>query len=315
MNRKKLLDLAYKRNGKLHVNNLDYVKSLKRFTVESLKEDVGKNGDITVNSVLTRNNNRKARIISKEVGVIAGIEEAVWFYTKYGVSVKQLKDDGVKAKKGDVVLELKGKEFDLLKTERVGLNLLQRMSGIATLTSELVEKCKPLLIAATRKTHWGNLDNKAVSLGGGGTHRLGLWESILIKENHLESLSKEGDFDVIKESLDRAWANRDKAVFIEIEVESLKDALKAAEYFNFLMSRDKKVIPCIIMLDNFSPKQATKTIKLLKERKLHNKILIEASGGITPENIVKYRDAGVDVVSMGYLTHSPKVLDLSQLVI
>lgn len=315
MNRKKLLDLAYKRSGELHVDKHDYVNCLKRFTVESLKEDVGGKGDITVNSVLTRNNKRKAKIVAKEMGVIAGIEEVVWFYSQYGVSVKQLKTDGSKIKKGDVILELKGKEFDLLKTERVGLNLLQRMSGIATLTNELMEKCKPLLVAATRKTHWGNLDNKAVSLGGGGTHRLGLWESILIKENHLESLSKEGDFDVIKESLDRAWVNRGKAVFIEIEVESLKDAIKAAEYFKLLMKKDKKITPCIIMLDNFSPKLATKTMRLLKEKGLYNKILVEASGDITPKNISEYRDAGVDVVSMGYLTHSPRALDLSQLII
>ena len=314
MNRKKLLDLAYKRNRKLHIDNKDYIRCLKRFTVEALREDVGKNGDITVNSILAKNSQRKAKIVVKEAGVIAGIEEAVWFYSKYDVAVKQLKKDGSKIKKGDVVLELKGKEFDLLKTERVGLNLLQRMSGIATLTNELVEKCKPLLVAATRKTHWGNLDNKAVSLGGGGTHRLGLWESILIKENHLASLSKEGSFDAIKQSLDRAWVNRDKAVFIEIEVESLKDALKAAEYFNLLMSRDKKIMPCIIMLDNFSPQLVSKTMRLLKEKKQYSKILIEASGGITPANITEYRDAGVDVVSMGYLTHSPKALDLSQLI-
>jgi len=315
MSRKKLLDLAYRRSGELHVSDPDYVECIKRFTVKSLEEDVGQKGDITVESVLNKNNKRKARIVSKKAGIVAGIEEAIWFYTKYEVSVKKFKSDGLRVKKGDVVLELKGKEFDLLKTERVGLNLLQRMSGIATLTSELVERCKPLLVAATRKTHWGNLDNKAVSLGGGGTHRLGLWESILIKENHLESLSKEGDFDVIKEALNRAWANRGKAVFIEIEVESLKDALKAAEYFNLLMKKDKKVLPCIIMLDNFSPKQAAKTMQLLKEKELYNKILVEASGGITPKNISKYRDAGVDVVSMGYLTHSPSVLDLSQLIV
>lgn len=314
MNRKKLLDLAYKRDQKLHVNNQDYIKSLKRFTTDALKEDFG-NEDITVSSILTKNNQRQAKIIAKESGIIAGLEEAVWFYQEYGVSAKPLKKDGSTVKKGDLILKLQGKEFDLLKTERVGLNLLQRMSGIATLTNKLVEKSKPLLIAATRKTHWGNLDNKAVSLGGGGTHRLGLWESILIKENHLESLSKEGDFDVIKESLDRAWAKRHKAVFIEIEVESIKDALKAANYFDFLIKRDKKIIPCIIMLDNFSPRQATKTLKILKQKNLYSHILIEASGGITPQNINLYKNAGVDVVSMGYLTHSPKVLDLSQLII
>jgi len=315
MSRKRLLDLAYKRGKKLNIDNPTYVKCLQRFTVSALEEDMGEKGDITVEFVLSRNNKRIAKIISKESGVIAGIEELIWFYTKHNISVKQFRKDGEKVNSSDVILELRGKEFDLLKTERVGLNLLQRMSGIATLTNKLVEKCKPLLIAATRKTPWGNLDNKAVSLGGGGTHRLGLWESILIKENHLESLSKEGHFDVIKESLNRAWSNRDKTVFIEIEVESIKNALKAAEYFNVLLKKDNAIIPCIIMLDNFSPKEVAKTIQLLREKRLYSKILVEASGGITPRNILKYRDAGVDVVSMGYLTHSPKVLDLSQLIV
>jgi len=315
MNRKKLLDLAYKRSEKLHVGEPDYIECLKRFTVEALKEDIGNKGDITVSSVLRKNNIRKAKIVIKEIGMIAGIEEIMWFYSQNGVKTKQIKTDGSKVNKGDIVLELEGKEFDLLKLERTGLNLIQRMSGIATLTNQLIEQCTPLLIAATRKTHWGYLDNKAVSVGGGGTHRLGLWESILIKENHLKSLSKEGDFNVIRESLNRAWSNKDKAVFIEIEVNSPEKAVIAAEHFNLLISRDKITTPGIIMLDNFSVKQVVKLMDLLRKRALLNNILIEASGGITEKNVTKYGDVGVDVVSMGYLTHSPRALDLSQLII
>jgi nicotinate-nucleotide pyrophosphorylase (carboxylating) len=264
---------------------------------------------------LRDNRRQKAKVIAKEPGILAGIEEAVWFYDQYGVEISPIKQDGDRVVKGDLILELQGQEFKLLETERVGLNLIQRMSGIASLTNKLVKNSEPLLVVATRKTHWGDLDNKAVSVGGGGTHRLGLWESILIKENHLASLSKEGDFDVIEEALTRAWQNRDKAVFIEIEVVSIDDAIKAAGQFTKLIEGTKEVKPCVVMLDNFSPKDAAKTVNLFKEKGYYEQVLIEASGGITPENILAYRDAEVDVVSMGYLTHSPKALDISQLIV
>lgn len=316
MERNKLLNVAYKRGGKLHINNPDYVKWLKQFTISAVKQDLGKAGDITTKSVLKKNKKRKAKIIAIQSGIVAGIEEAVWFYNKYNIITEQIKKDGDAVNPGDVILKLRGKEFDLLKTERVGLNLIGRMSGIATLTNDLIKKCTPLLVAATRKTHWGNLDNKAVSVGGGGTHRLALWESILIKENHLHALSQEGKYDsVIEQALKRAWEQRNKAVFIEIEVENIKDAIKAAQVFTLLMDKDNEIKPCIIMLDNFTPSDIKKTIILLKQKNYYNRILIEASGGITPESILQYRDAGVDVVSMGYLTHSPKSFDLSQLII
>jgi nicotinate-nucleotide pyrophosphorylase (carboxylating) len=288
---------------------------LRRFTIEAVEEDVGRTGDITVCAVLRENSSRKAKIIAKEPGIIAGIEEATWFYDQYGIAVEPLRRDGDGVDEGGVILELQGGEFELLKTERTGLNLLQRMSGIATLTNDLVKKNAPLLVAATRKTHWGGLDNKAVSVGGGGTHRLGLWESILIKENHLASLADEGDFDVIEEALNRAWQHKDRSVFIEIEVETIEDAIKAAGHFTILIEKTNEVKPCVVMLDNFSPTDAGKAVELLKQKKTHSQVLIEASGGITPENIHAYRDAGVDVVSMGFITHSPKVLDLSQLIL
>jgi nicotinate-nucleotide pyrophosphorylase (carboxylating) len=299
----------------LNVGNPDYLKCLKRFTLEAVQEDLGHSGDITVKSVLRDNRRRKAKVIAKERGILAGIEEAVWFYDQYGVEISPIKQDGDRVIKGDLILELQGQEFTLLETERVGLNLIQRMSGIASLTNKLVQDSEPLLVVATRKTHWGDLDNKAVSVGGGGTHRLGLWESILIKENHLASLSKEGEFDVIEEALTRAWQNRDKAVFIEIEVVCIDDAIKAASQFAKLMEGTKVVTPCVVMLDNFSPKDAAKTVNLFKEKGFYEQVLIEASGGITPENILAYRDAEVDVVSMGYLTHSPKAMDVSQLIV
>ncbi len=312
MNRKELLKHAYMRQDSLNLDDFDYKMNLRIFTIESVKQDIGK-GDITIESIIQKDSERTAYITSKTKGIVAGIEEAVWFYSQFDIKTKILVKDGKNIKLGENLIELKGKESDLLKTERTGLNLLQRMSGIATLTNNLVKKASPVMVAATRKTHWRLLDNKAVSVGGGATHRLGLWESILIKENHLESLSKEGDFDLFVEAIKRSWENKEKSNFIEIEVMNKEQAVKAATIFKKYNSN--KDYPCIIMLDNFLPADAKKTVELLKEKELYDYVLIEASGGITPENITEYRDSGVDVVSLGYLTHSPNSLDITQLII
>lgn len=310
----RLIDLAYKREEFLRIDNPDYTRQLKCFTFGLLKEDLGKKGDITTEAVLRSRNIKEASIVAKEKGVLAGIEELGWFYAQNNLKTTSIRKDGDIVEPGDVVIKLNGSLQALLKTERVGLNLLQRMSGIATLTHKLAQQSKPVLVAATRKTPWGNLDNKAVSVGGGATHRLGLWESILIKENHLEALVQEGVEDTIAEAIRRAWQHRKEAVFIEIEVETIRAALQAAEQFVALKRPSKVKKPCIIMLDNFSPKKVHQTVRLLKQRNYYKRLILEASGGVTPANIPEYRDAGVDVVSLGYLTHSPTALDLSQLI-
>ncbi len=310
MNRKQLLNKAFQRGHLLTLENKIYLNRVKDLLDGMLKEDLGKEGDITANSVLRKNFEVKAIIKAKQNGIIAGLEEAEYFYKKNKIKVKKLKKDGSKIKKSDVILILIGKEKDLLKTERTGLNLLQRMSGIATSTDSLQSKAKKMLVVATRKTHWGLLDNKAVFIGGGSTHRLGLHESILIKENHLESLKKEGVKDYISIVLNRAWKNKNKAVFIEIEVKNKNEAIKAGKKFKELNKNKKK--PSIIMLDNFKPLEIKKTIKKLKKLKLYDYVLLEASGGVNPDNIKEFEKTGVDVASLGFLTHSPKALDISQ---
>ncbi len=310
MNKEELLKKAYNRVGLLVLSDPNYLHTVKDLTVDMLKQDMGKCGDITTDCILGDSNpDTSAKIITKQDGVIAGVKEAIWFYKQKAIDVKALVKDGEYVKKGDVIFQLKGTEKDLLRTERTGLNLLQRMSGIATLTSELVEKVKGKLhIAATRKTHWGDLDNKAVALGGGMTHRLGLWESIIIKENHLNALKRQGIMNYIEESLDRAW-RCEEANFVEIEVKTPEEAVNAAEKFNELSESDPEK-PCIIMLDNFDVDKAKYIIPLIKER--NDNVIIEASGGITPENILDWAETGVDIVSLGYLTHSAKSVDMSQ---
>jgi nicotinate-nucleotide pyrophosphorylase (carboxylating) len=183
------------------------------------------------------------------------------------------------------------------------------MSGVATETKRLIDLLKDYntRIAATRKTPLRYLDKKAVFLGGGLTHRFGLWDSILIKDNHLEILKSEGTKDYIETALTKASAFADKFGFIEIEATSHEEAVRAARKFKAL--RLKK--PCIIMLDNFLPTAIEKTIETLRKDALYDHVLLEASGEITPENMREYAGTGIDVVSLGYLTHSAKVLDIS----
>ncbi|GAG21026.1 unnamed protein product, partial [marine sediment metagenome] len=228
-----------------------------------------------------------------------------------GTKVKLHKKDGDKLSRNSLIMVVEGKLKDLLKTERSALDILQRMSGIATLTSKLKEKVKNrVAIAPTRKTQWRYLDKKAVYAGGGLTHRLALWESILIKDNHLKAIKKLHIKNPIKTALKDSSRNK-KAVFMEIEVTNKKDAIKAAETFKELTLKK----PCLIMLDNIKPKKLKQIIRQLKKLNLYSHVLIEASGGITPHNIKTYANTGVDVVSLGYLTHSVKILDISHSIV
>ena len=205
----------------------------------------------------------------------------------------------------------------ILYLERTGLNLLQRMSGIATETSEIVGKSKRkgFAITATRKTHWGYFDKKAVTVGGGYSHRLGLHESFLIKDTHLGMLKKQKVENPINVALEKAWKRRNRSVFIEIEVKNVQESIRAAKKFKELQdSTEDDKRPCVIMLDNMSPEDIRKTIDELKKNGLYDHVLLEASGEINKDNIVEYAKTGVDVCSLGYLTHSPKSINISQTV-
>jgi nicotinate-nucleotide pyrophosphorylase (carboxylating) len=312
MDRKKVIQRAYQRGHLLNLDNPMYNSWIKQFIVEEIKGDVGKRGDITSNAILRNNRVVDAVIYSRQDGIVSGIEEVEFLYKNNNVKTEIMKKDGEILKKKDIIMKLRGKEKDLLRVERSALDILQRMSGISTLTNELVNKVKNKVgIAPTRKTQWRYFDKKAVFAGKGLTHRLALWESILIKDNHIKTIRDENIKDPINECLQRAWNYRNKANFIEIEVQSIKGALKAALVFLHLQ-KDPEKVPCIIMLDNMSPKEIRKTIKELKRKDLYNHILLEASGNITPNNIISYANSGVDVLSLGYLTHSSKALDIKQ---
>jgi nicotinate-nucleotide pyrophosphorylase (carboxylating) len=265
---------------------------------QMLAEDMGQ-GDVTSAAVVPAELTVKAVVLAKEAGVAAGIEETVIFAESLGLSVKAEVADGDEVKSGTVILRLSGNARVILSAERTMLNLLSRMSGIATATRKLTEKLRKAnltaKVAATRKTAPGLLyfDKKAVLIGGGDPHRLRLDDMILLKDNHV----------VIAGSVENAVRKAKTASVnkkIEAEVTSVADAVKAAE-----AGAD------IVMLDNFSPKQIREADEALKKAGFFGKVLLEASGGITEQNLLEYASAQVDIISMGALTHSVKALDIS----
>ena len=308
LDRQKLVEIAYHKGNQLKLSNQNYLDWLDSFFTKDYNDDV-EAGDITSRAVLTKNEPRTAFLIAKASGVIAGLEEVNWFLQKHSLDVKLHKKDGQNVLKGERILEIQGKQKDILATERIALNVLQRMSGVATETKHLTDSLKghSTKVVATRKTLLRYFDKKAVFLGGGFTHRFGLWDSILIKDNHLEILKSQGVTDYIETAITRASVFADKVGFIEIEVTSQEEAIKAATKFKNLRLKT----PCVIMLDNMTPAIIKQTIETLRDKSVYNSVILEASGKITPENIVEYARTGVDVISLGYLTHSAKVLDMS----
>jgi len=263
-----------------------------------LAEDVG-HGDVTSAAVVPASLVIESEVVAKEAGVIAGLEEAVILSKSLGLSVKAEVIDGNEIEKSTVILKISGNARTILSAERTILNLLSRMSGIATKTRRLADKLRKakltVKIAATRKTAPGLLyfDKKAVLVGGGDPHRLRLDDMILLKDNHV----------AIVGTVEEAVKKAKKASFnkkIEVEVTRTEDALKAAE-----ASAD------IVMLDNFSPKQVKEAVAALKKAGFFGKVQLEVSGGITEQNMMDYALTQVDVISMGALTHSTKALDMS----
>jgi len=208
-----------------------------------------------------------------------------------------LSKDGAAVKDGDKIAEVSGRVISILKTERTALNFLQRLSGIASLTAKYTAETHGLetYIADTRKTTPGlrRLEKHAVSMGGGTNHRLHLGDGILIKDNHLAALRATGMS--LKEIVARAKKNAPKGLKVEAEVTTIDEAKEAAE-----AGAD------IIMLDNMNPDEMRQVVKSLK-----GKVKIEASGGINLSNVRQAALTGVDYISIGALTHSPKSLDIS----
>ena len=264
-----------------------------------LAEDIGQ-GDVTAQAIIPPNLNVKAIIITEEEGIAAGIEETIILAEYLGLKVKAKVADGEKIKNKQVLMEISGDAQTILSAERTMLNLLSRMSGIATITRTLTEKLQKAgmktRIAATRKSAPGLIyfDKKAVTIGYGDPHRLHLDDMILIKDNHIAIVGSP------EEAVKKAKANASFTKKIEVEVTKASDVLKVA-----------KAGADVIMLDNFSIKQVKDAVDLLEKAGFLGKVKLEVSGGITAKNIMDYATAKVEIISIGELTHSVKVLDIS----
>jgi nicotinate-nucleotide pyrophosphorylase (carboxylating) len=265
-------------------------KELLRFVSEDIQS-----GDVT--SVLLPKKKIKAKIISREDGILAGVRFAREIFRLKGCRTIVTKKDGVKLKPNQVILEVYGNARIILSCERTALNLLSRMSGIATQTNFLVSKIRKINkktnLYSTRKTAPGLrfFDKEAVKIGGGYKHRMSLDDMIMIKDNHL----------LVTDSIEGIIKNaRKRHKHVEVEVENQRDAILAASSG-----------ATIVMLDNFSPVQIKKTITVLQKKKLRNKVKLEASGGINSKNITAYAKTGIDMISVGSITNSVSGLDLS----
>lgn len=259
-----------------------------------LKEDLG-TGDMTTDSVVPEEHVSEAYITAKEEGVVAGLPLAdkIFKYIDSNLHFEMLKKDGDKVEFGDHLAKITGSTRSILKAERMSLNFLQRMSGIATKTAHYKNLVKDydVRIVDTRKTTPGLriLEKYAVKIGGGDNHRMGLYDAVMIKDNHIEAA---GD---IKTAVEKARKAIPHTMKIEVEVEDLDGVKEALE-----------VGADIIMLDNMTNDARKKAVEMMDGR-----AIAEASGGITEETIAGVAASGVDVISLGTLTHTIKSLDIS----
>jgi nicotinate-nucleotide pyrophosphorylase (carboxylating) len=254
-------------------------------------------GDVTSAAVIP-DTTCDAVIRAEQGGTIAGLAEAALLFSHFGVYVKHHRKDGETVRKDDTLLSLSGDAKNILLVERTALNIIGRMGGIATLTkkmADIVSAVNPhCRVAATRKTCPGFrvLDKKAVMIGGGDPHRMNLSDGILIKDNHLALVP----FDIAIAAAKKNTAYKK----IEVEAETSGNALLAA-----------KAGADIIMLDNMSPAQITRTTGILKREGLRERVIIELSGGIDENSLARYAALDVDVISLGVLTHSVRNLSVN----
>jgi nicotinate-nucleotide pyrophosphorylase (carboxylating) len=275
----------------------------------ALKEDIW-TGDITSQAVLNKSLVVDAVILARQTGVVCGIDvaERVFDGVDSDLRFRPLVKDGDHVEPGQEIAFVEGKAQSVMKGERTALNFLSLMSGVATKTREMADKIKgtKAVLYDTRKTvplH-RYLQKYAVTVGGGTNHRSGLWDMVLIKDNHIRAYGiqkKSTDSEKnIKDLIEQARSSVQKNIRVEIEVETLKEC----EYA--LQER-----PDIIMLDNMSPDTVNEAVALRKEKGLEGKVLFEVSGGITLENISEYAHTGAEIISAGSITSSIEPVDFS----
>jgi nicotinate-nucleotide pyrophosphorylase (carboxylating) len=269
-----------------------------QFISASLKEDVG-DGDHTSLATIVPGTQGKAKLLIKDYGILAGLElaEEIFHVIDPGIRVESFLTDGAKVKPKDIAFEVEGDAQNILKAERLVLNCMQRMSGIATKTAEIVDVLKGTntKVLDTRKTTPGlrYIEKWAVRIGGGVNHRFGLYDMILIKDNHVDY---SGGIRQAIEKAQQYLKDNNKKLAIEIEVRNLDELDQVLQTGG--INR--------ILLDNFSFIDLRAAVSIIE-----GKYITEASGGITIDNVRDYANCGVDYVSIGALTHSVNSLDMS----
>ncbi len=274
------------------------MNEIEKIISNAIKEDIA-DGDYTTLSCIPETAFGKTELLVKENGVLAGVEIAKQVFTQIDENLKLdiYKQDGEKITVGDIVFHLSGKVQSILQAERLVLNIMQRMSGIATQTNLYAERIKDLKtkVLDTRKTTPGIriLEKMAVKIGGGENHRMGLYDMIMLKDNHIDFA---GGIKQAVDSTNKYLKEKNKNLKIEIEVRDFNELNQVLEVGNV----DR------IMLDNFTPAETKKAVELID-----GKYETESSGGITINDLRDYAECGVDYISIGALTHQIKSLDLS----
>ena len=280
----------------------------------AIEEDIG-TGDITTENLIPEGLRTEGNFVAKESGIVAGLPVVEYFFFKLdkGILLRQEVKEGAFVSKGDVIADVKGNAITLLSGERIALNFLQRLSGIATLTKKFVDRIKPLKthIMDTRKTipGWRYLEKYAVAVGGGVNHRMGLYDQVLVKDNHLDIVKGKLLYGVlthvtaIEKTVSLLRREIKKGALIEVETRTLEEVMDAL-----------KAGIDIILFDNMDIEQLKEAVKMVKGWKPAGNThlpLTEASGNITLENVPFVARTGVDRISVGAITHSAKAMDIS----
>lgn len=282
----------------MHEPPLEVLETLKMF----LREDI-RSGDVTVDALEDMDVPGVGVIYAKGRTMVAGVEEVAAIGKIMSLIGEPVVNDGAWASQGDAVFRLSGPVGRLLSVERVALNIMMRMSGIATKTYRMLEKARAanpkIILAATRKTTPGfrYFEKRAVTIGGGDPHRYSLDDMILIKNNHIAVVGS------VREAVRMARSHASFSKKLSCEVRSLEEAVDAIE-----AGADS------ILLDNFTPKTLKDVVRSLSDKRLRNRVMLEVSGGVNESNIAQYAESGIDIISSGALTHSYESSDFNMLI-
>ncbi len=309
-----------------------YKTSVTSFVNQMLGEDLRESGCITAIAIFQPHDNGKAMISSKQKGILAGLEESCLLldnyrsHVTYHLAIKNgrtIRDGDLLDDNEDPILYLEGTIITILEIERTLLNILQRMSGIATevynLQQTILANDSKSRLAATRKLQWGRLDKKAFSVGGGLSHRRGLYDTMMIKDTEIDfwryfekemvSSSYEAKrLEWIMESIHRCWKQRLISKGLIVEVQTQEEALTVARLLKDL--QNNQYYPCSIMLDNFTPEMVIQTLDQCQAESTFEWTLFEASGNMHGKRLIQFAKSGIDVISTGNPTHSTNVLDI-----